>query len=195
MSDVSKLKLLEIANRVPLFKALSVYEKEQIISMKDIVNIIKKGTKFIIFGEQDDKFYILLSGTASVIKKDREIAEIQGGQFVGEVGFICGDPRTASIIAKTDLITFCIDREKFSHLPIRLRDKIKDRVINGLVDRVEHMNDEIEQLTRSVEAFDTEDDNAEAISNETAVAPVKAADESSSEERKPNRSRIKKATW
>lgn len=190
MSDFSKLKLMEIANRVPLFKELNLYEKEQIISINNIVKIIKKGKKFITFGDQDDSFYVLLSGTASVIKKDREIAEVHGGQFVGEVGFICRDPRTASIIAKTDLITFCIDRDKFSKLPIKLRDKIKDKVINGLVDRVEHMNDEIEQLNQKVEALDSDISEPKAQNDQK----IEHSDNRKSEI-PPIKERPKKATW
>lgn len=208
MSDVSKLKLMEIANRIPLFKELNLYEKEQVISIKNIVKIIKKDTKFIIFGDQDDSFYILLSGVASVIIKDRQIAEIHGGQFVGEVGFICGEARTASIIANTDLITFCIDREKFSHLPIRLRDKIKDKVINGLVNRVEHMNGEIEQLNRTIENLEIAEKemlDVDPLAKASAKTkpksttnpntPSKEVNEGTAKDIKPIKPRAKKATW
>ncbi len=162
MSDIPKSKLMEIANRVPLFKELSLSEKEQVISIQNIVKIIKKDKEFIVFGENDDKFYILLSGTANVIKKSRQISQIHGGQFVGEVGFMCGEPRTATIVANTNLVTFCIDRETFSLLPVSLRSKIKDRMINGLVERVEHLNGEIERLNKTIELFDLDLNDQEA---------------------------------
>ena len=164
MTDITKLKLMEIANRVPLFKALNSHEKGQVISINNIIKVIKQGTAFINYGDHNDNFYILLSGSASVYQHERKIAQVKGGQFVGEVGFICGDPRTATVIADTDLVTFCIDRNRFMYLPATLREKIKDRLINGLVDRVEFMNEHIAQLDEMITTFHLSDNPPEQTS-------------------------------
>ena len=179
MTDITKLKLMEIANRVPLFKALSSHEKGQVIAINNIVKVIKQGTVFINYGDHNDNFYILLSGSASVYQHDRKIAQVKGGQFVGEVGFICGDPRTATVIADTDLVTFCIDRSRFMYLPATLREKIKDRLINGLVDRVEFMNDHIAQLDKIITTYQKNDTLPEPTSiiaetSESSKTPVNA---------------------
>lgn len=164
MTDITKLKLMEIANRVPLFKALNSHEKGQVIAINNIVKVIKKGTIFINYGDHNDNFFILLSGSASVYQHDRKIAQVKGGQFVGEVGFICGDARTATVIADTDLVTFCIDRSRFMYLPATLREKIKDRLINGLVDRVEFMNDHIAQLDEIITTYQKNENSPEPTS-------------------------------
>ena len=153
MSELSKLKLMEIANRIPLFKALTLHEKEQIIAIKNIVKIIKKGTKFIVYGDHDDGFYILLNGSASVYRNDKKIAVVKSGQFVGEVGFICREPRSASVIADTNLITFFFTRECFLSLSLVLRDKVKDELIGGLVGRIQEMTEEIDRLERAASIF------------------------------------------
>ena len=101
---------------------------------------------------------------------DRKIAKVKGGQFVGEVGFICGDPRTATVIADTDLVTFCINRSRFMYLPATLREKIKDRLINGLVDRVESMNEHIAQLDDIITHYQADDTPAK----HTPQAPMTA---------------------
>lgn len=178
MTDITKLKLMEIANRVPLFKALNSHEKGQVIAINNIVKVIKQGTIFINYGDHNDNFYILLSGSASAYQHNRKIAQVKGGQFVGEVGFICGDPRTATVIADSDLVTFCIDRSRFMYLPATLREKIKDRLINGLVDRVEFMNDHIAQLDEIITTYQKNDNPPEqtSVTSETSESPKKSAD-------------------
>ena len=59
-------KLIDIANRVPLFKELNANETEQLITITNIVKMIKAGEKFISDGKYNDSFYILLSGKATV---------------------------------------------------------------------------------------------------------------------------------
>ena len=162
MSELSKLKLMDIANKIPLFKELDPLEKEQIISIKNIVKVIKQDTKFIVDGEHDDGFYILLNGSASILQDDKKIAEVKGGQFVGEVGFICREPRSASVIANTDLVTFYITRQCFLDLPLTLRDKIKDQLIGGLVHRIQNMNREVARLQRAASIFTEEEEKITA---------------------------------
>lgn len=169
MPGISKLKLIEIANRIPLFKALDAHEKEQVVSIPKIVKAIKAGERFITFGEHNDSFYILLSGMASVYQKEKKIAVVHGGQFVGEVGFICSEARTANVIADTDLITFRIDKTCFNHLPLVLRDKIKDKLINGLVDRVEEMNSLISALQVQINTLQPLIDQEKAGNNERVI--------------------------
>ncbi|MEW6984113.1 cyclic nucleotide-binding domain-containing protein [Colwelliaceae bacterium 6471] len=156
MGEITKLKLMEIANRIPLFKALSLHEKEKVITINNIVKVIKKDTKFIIYGDHDDSFYILLNGSAAVYKNDRKIATLNGGQFVGEVGFICREPSTSSVVAETDLITFFFTRDRFLNLPVSLREKIKDGLIGGLVNKIHGMNDEIEGLRQFIDSLEEE---------------------------------------
>ncbi|GAA6171090.1 hypothetical protein NBRC116592_07600 [Colwellia sp. KU-HH00111] len=184
MTDLTKLKLMEIANRVPLFKALNAHEKGQVIAIDNIVKVIKKDTAFINYGDRNDNFFILLSGSASVYQHDHKIAKVKGGQFVGEVGFICGDPRTATVVADTDLVTFCIDRSRFMYLPATLREKIKDRLINGLVDRVESMNEHIAQLDKIVSHYQTSNTEVEQSSQAPQTAQ---ANKSPAEKNKINK--------
>lgn len=165
MLGISKLKLIEIANRVPLFKALDTHEKEQVISIPNIVKVINKGERFISYGEHNDNFFILLSGKASIYQKEQKIAVVEGGQFVGEVGFICATARTANAIAETDLITFCIDKKSFLMLPALLREKIKDKLITGLVERIEHMNIYINHLTTQVDILLPTENEKEEIAD------------------------------
>lgn len=148
---IPKMKLLEILNRIPLFKGLSAPERERVIATRHILKPFKAGTKFINYGDMDDSFFILLAGKANVIIGDQVLAEIGAGDFVGEVGFICGERRTASVQATTDVIAMCITHQAFSDVPTNLREKIKDKMIAGLVARIQSMNTELNTFRAKAE--------------------------------------------
>ena len=50
----------------------------------------------------EESFYILLNGEVSVWRHDKEIATVAPPNFLGEVGFILGDPRVATVKAASD---------------------------------------------------------------------------------------------
>ena len=55
-------------------------------------------------GEIDDSFFIILSGSAAVWKEDRIIAKIGRGKCFGEMSYLSGQVRAATVIADTDCI-------------------------------------------------------------------------------------------
>jgi CRP/FNR family cyclic AMP-dependent transcriptional regulator len=80
-------------------------------------------------------FYIVLSGNASAHRNGYQVGTIDPGQFIGEVGFICSEARTATAFARNDMLLLKINRQNFQSLPIKIRETIEDKVIEGLVDR------------------------------------------------------------
>ena len=75
----------------------------------------------IIFreNEKSDDFYIILSGTAEIIKKNSHEKEViltrlSPGEVFGELGIILGLPRQATVRAKTNLELEIIDPRLFS---------------------------------------------------------------------------------
>ena len=156
MSGAQKLKLAEIINRVPMFKGLPVQDRNQLLKIPRLIVQFPAGDKFIKYGAQDDSFYILLAGKASVQKNHIELAVVEAGDFLGEVGFICREARTATVEAITNIVAMCITHDSFVHLPIQLRDKIKDKLIAGLVTRVEQNSNEVTKLRDEVKDLEEE---------------------------------------
>ena len=64
-----------------------------------------------------DSAYVIISGEADVIvdtpSGPRTIATIGEHDFVGEIAILCDVPRTATVTAKTDLTTLCINKDLF----------------------------------------------------------------------------------
>ena len=72
-------------------------------------------------GDKDLDFYVLHSGKAGVwVRKNHavpaQIAELKPGDFFGEIGFLMGTPRTASIKTATEATVFRFEVEAFKHL-------------------------------------------------------------------------------
>lgn len=205
MAVINKLKLMEIANRIALFKALSAHERDMIISMPGIVQVISQFTEFIRYGEYSENLYIILSGKASVYRDDKQIAQIGGGDFVGEVGFICHEARTASVVANEQLITLRISSSNFSRLPANLREKIKDRLIGGLVARVHRLNDEVIDLTDGLDilasqeqeqALEAQTEPTEAVTNHEQLSDGKTqASSDDIGQKKQGKNKVEVSTW
>lgn len=163
---MNNLKLMEVLARVPLFKDLQPSEREAVIQMKKVFTPIKARTTFIIEGAHEPWFYIILAGKAEVYHRNHKIAQLLPGQFIGEVGFICKEPRSATVKSAEEMVVMKLDYEAFRKLPVRIRESIKDKIIGGLVDRVNGLNetyikaqDEIERLSKRVGDLESEVDN------------------------------------
>ena len=163
---MNNLKLMEILSRVPLFKDLMPIERESVLQMKAVFTPIKSHQVFIKEGAHEPWFYIILAGQAKVTHKGHDVGRLVPGQFIGEVGFICKEPRSASVVAVDEMVVMKIDYEAFRKIPVRIRESIKDKIISGLVERNIKINqkmidqeDEITRLKKRVADYEAEAEN------------------------------------
>lgn len=139
-------KLLDILLKIPIFQGLSANYLQIVASMPKVYEKFEAGKKIVVEGETSQYFYILLSGSVSVCYKETEVAHLDPPQFIGEMGFICQEPRIATVVAEADALTMKLDRENFNNLPIHIREAIKDKIISGLVSRLAQVNQRIVEL-------------------------------------------------
>lgn len=99
--------------------------------------VIEQGTK-------GTSAFVILSGTAEVIKKwgDREvvIAILGEGQVFGEMGLIEDRPRSATIRASTELKVRIIDRDHFNEL-LRTKPSVLIPILKSLFERLRQASD------------------------------------------------------
>lgn len=65
--------------------------------------------------------YILTSGEADVFlelpdSSRRRIDTLRAGQFLGEMGLMTGAPRSATVVAKTEVLAYRLDKESFQEV-------------------------------------------------------------------------------
>jgi len=61
------------------------------------------GDEIVKEGEMDDRFYVIVSGVASVMRGGRVLGTLEAGECFGETSYVRGAKRLATIKADTDL--------------------------------------------------------------------------------------------
>jgi CRP-like cAMP-binding protein/Zn-dependent protease len=74
------------------------------------------GEMLVREGAVGDAFYVISSGHAEVVRGDAVVNELGQGAYFGEVALLEDIPRTASVVAKTPLRAFRLDREGFDQI-------------------------------------------------------------------------------
>lgn len=142
LSHQSKLKAIDVVQRLDFFQGISKFDLASLTKQEHLFFLASRDEKLMTAGEPDDKsFYLVLSGTLDVYdRKNNFIREMKPGSFLGEIGFILGEPRTASVIVHEDSILMRITQEAMLKFPFSMKDKIKDKIIEGLAARVLSLN-------------------------------------------------------
>jgi CRP-like cAMP-binding protein len=95
--------LVNVLARSPLFEMLSAEDRDRVAAQVDLVTM-KRGETVVRRGEGGGAIYLVKSGKLEVraeASKNEEIklATLSPHQFFGEVSFLTGVPRTATVIA------------------------------------------------------------------------------------------------
>jgi pyruvate,water dikinase len=91
--------------RVELFAGMDRRQSEQIGRLLK-ERRFTKGETVIMEGTGGAAFFIIASGEAKVTSKGVDLATLGPGQYFGEVALIDGGPRSATVIASTDLVCY-----------------------------------------------------------------------------------------
>jgi len=113
-------ELLSYIKDLPFFSTFAENQIEQILSACDLVKV-EKGETIIQEGEIDDSFYILISGQVVVKTGSKKLAVLEKGQCFGEMAYLTGEARTATIISKEECILL----------------KISSTLLNGLSEDIQ----------------------------------------------------------
>jgi CRP-like cAMP-binding protein len=122
--DVLRLRgrAYRLRTTVPLFSEL---DTESLVELSEHFQpeSFHAGVSVIHQGEKGDKFYILLEGTAEVLRAvggmESPLAILQDGSFFGEMALLSRVPRTATVRARTTCSTLSLERHHFDQLIAR----------------------------------------------------------------------------
>lgn len=109
------IELLDVFAAIDLFRDFSLTRAREILQVAKRRSV-PTGTKVIERGTPGDAFYIIVSGTASVVVDGQEIKRYQASDYFGETALILRQPRNADVVALTDLGLVQIDRYDFLYL-------------------------------------------------------------------------------
>jgi CRP/FNR family cyclic AMP-dependent transcriptional regulator len=101
--------------RIPIFSECSRKELKAISKLVTPVEV-KAGKELTRQGDPGREFMIIASGTATVIRDNEKVASLGPGDFFGELAVLAGVPRTATVVADTDMTVEALNRQEFSSL-------------------------------------------------------------------------------
>jgi flavin reductase (DIM6/NTAB) family NADH-FMN oxidoreductase RutF len=94
----------------PIFSSLSA-EARAFVMERGEERTFAPGEAAVTEGEPGDVLFVILEGRANVIRGGRVVKPLSSGDFFGEVSVFDGRPRTASIVAETELRCLAIPRD------------------------------------------------------------------------------------
>ena len=103
---------LELLRAVPFFTPLPESVLELLARRSKLVTT-NAGSAVFGEGEPGDLFYVIESGTVEVTIRGAHIRHLGPGDSFGEIALLHELPRTATVVATTDVVTRTIDRSRF----------------------------------------------------------------------------------
>ena len=99
-------------SRIVLFEDLS---PEQLTALARIVRRQRfpRDSVIVAQGDVGDRYYVIESGQADVVGDGRVVAQLGAGDGFGEIALLRRTPRTAGVVAHTDLILRALEPETF----------------------------------------------------------------------------------
>jgi CRP/FNR family transcriptional regulator, cyclic AMP receptor protein len=130
----TKHEKLDLLSAVPFFSDLSKADLQKILNTtKETFHAA--GETIVTEGRGGVGFHLIVTGQANVIRGGRTVAKLSTGDFFGEMALVDDAPRSASVVADTDLTTVVISKWEFRPL-VKSHPELAWKLIEHLVGRV-----------------------------------------------------------
>jgi putative nucleotidyltransferase with HDIG domain len=170
------IEILSVINRLSFFDSFTSGEKQQIVSDDAHFRVYNPKEMLIRQGSSDQSLFIILTGSVNVTEGAGQtvLAVLRAGEVFGEMAFLTDTRRTASVVARESVIALKLDRVLFERLPLEIREKFKDKIIEKLVARLDLANKELTRLNTAVNTGFSESSQSTSAFVDHAVADLSA---------------------
>lgn len=145
-TELSRDARIRHLQRVPLFSGFTEPDLRRVAALSRIVEA-PVGTVVTRIGEAGDTFFVVIDGTVTVRTPVGAGAELHPGDFFGEMSLLDGEPRSATIVAATDLRLLVVDRAHFWRLLDETPDLIR-QMLTILSRRVRRLEQTVDAMLR-----------------------------------------------
>lgn len=140
------MEMLKNLTKFELFSRLSEAEMRQVAAVGTFVTC-PRGRFIIEENETDSNFFVLVEGSAKVVKRSRVLTNFLPGSCFGEVGAFARHTRHAAVVAETDCTLLQLNAVLFKELDPQLQVHILHTLVRHLSNLVISLDNEIMELT------------------------------------------------
>jgi CRP-like cAMP-binding protein len=105
-------QLTTVLEAVPLFEGLTHKQLRKVADLADVARFMA-GATLVKQGVIGDSFYVVLTGQAKVVANKRTLNRLLPGDHFGEISLLDGGPRSASVLAETEMTLVIITQKDF----------------------------------------------------------------------------------
>lgn len=106
------ISLLESVCMVDFMRDLPLSRARHILQRAHRLRL-PAGEKIVAQGSRGDSFYVLVNGQVLIVRDGVELKAYRAGDYFGETALLLNQPRSADVVAKTDVELIAIDRNDF----------------------------------------------------------------------------------
>ncbi|HEX6312706.1 MAG TPA: cyclic nucleotide-binding domain-containing protein [Acidimicrobiia bacterium] len=123
---------------VPMFRACTDDELEAIAYLAS-PRSVDAGTALIRQGETGDEFFVLMMGTATVSRDGHDVANLEPGDYFGELSLFDQAQRDATITADVPVTVAVMDRNAFQ-AALDAVPALRDSLLRGMARRLHELD-------------------------------------------------------
>ncbi|MEM6532854.1 MAG: Stp1/IreP family PP2C-type Ser/Thr phosphatase [Myxococcota bacterium] len=122
---------IRILKRIPIFSHLNYHELVKVVGLTQLSRV-KGGENIVTEGEHGDELYVVLAGDVDVVKGGQTIVQLKAGAHLGEMALVDNAPRSATVVATSDVNLLVMRRDEFFSL-IRAEPVIATKLLWSFV--------------------------------------------------------------
>jgi CRP/FNR family cyclic AMP-dependent transcriptional regulator len=118
-APMSLTKDVEILSKIPLFAKVNPAKLKLLAFTSERLEYVS-GDELFHQDDDGDAAYVILEGEADILvdtpRSAIKITTLGKNDIIGEIAILCDVPRTATVVAHSDLDTLRVSKERFFHL-------------------------------------------------------------------------------
>ena len=122
---------------VPLFESLSADERRTFAQHADEIDV-PEDTELVRQGEFAYEFFVIVEGSAEVLRDGERIAELGPGDFLGEMGIVAKAVRNATVVTTSPARVIAMTGQAFRSMA-RTSPAVADRITAAVEERCHAM--------------------------------------------------------
>ncbi len=123
---------------VPMFQACNDDEMEALTFLA-APKSVDAGADIVREGDEGDAFYVVMSGTATVVRGSETVATLEPGDYFGELALFDPAPRNATVKADGAVMLAEMERDRF-RAALEAVPAMRDTLLRGMARRLHDLD-------------------------------------------------------